>query len=135
LVPAKACEVCKERSAFYICQECGKAVCPVCWRGIVCMECAERNPDLQVPEDPFSFPQGLLFRAATIIIFAGIILVILGLSTGGGTGGCFVWPFPLIIGCGFGSGGNIGFYLFLFGLLAFAPLLFWWSLRRLRGTL
>ncbi len=132
---ARACEVCSERSAFYICQECGKAVCPVCRRGMVCSDCAERKSSARVLEDPFSLPPELLFAAAIIVIFAGIILVILGLSTGGGSQGCFIWPFPLIIACGFGSGGNIGFYLFLFGLLAIAPLLFWWSLRRFRGTL
>jgi hypothetical protein len=62
------------------------------------------------------------------LILAGIALLSLGSSTSGLAGGCFFWPFPVIIACGAGGAGAsytpiiigglaVGLFSFLFFLL------------------
>ncbi|OLD01088.1 hypothetical protein AUG19_09035 [archaeon 13_1_20CM_2_54_9] len=74
-----------------------------------------------------------LILAAFLLIFAGVILVSLGSTSGAQRvgGGCVFWPFPLIISCGFGSNSTP---LLIFGILAagflIATLFFWYQAFR-----
>lgn len=70
----------------------------------------------------------LLFPVAMVVIVVGFALVVVGSLGAGNSGGCFVWPFPFIVGCGFGSvagaTGVLSVVAFI-ALLAFAVFLFW----------
>ena len=76
-----------------------------------------------------------LLLVAVLLIFSGFALLIFGLSGIGSTGGCVLWPLPLIVACGFGSGSGLAPALILvsFGGLAF--LLFLLETIRSRETL
>ena len=93
-LPARACEICGERTALYLCQNCGAAICAVCDRGWVCKKCGVTT----------QLGSGLLLPIAITIISLGFALVILGSFTPGNSGGCFIWPLPFVIGCGVGTG-------------------------------
>ncbi len=76
----------------------------------------------------------LLGFTAIMVIVVGLALTALGFLMGtGNAGGCFVWPFPLIVGCGLGQGVGATSDIFLFGLLAFTVLLVWFLVRPFRG--
>ena len=70
-------------------------------------------------------PVSLLFVGVAIILL-GVALVFLGSSAGGGSGGCFFWPLPFIVGCGFGSGSGILGGTVFFVLVLVAILVFFW---------
>jgi hypothetical protein len=48
----------------------------------------------------------LLFAASIGLVFTGLALVLLGSTGFGLTGGCFFWPFPILIACGVGTAGS-----------------------------
>jgi uncharacterized membrane protein len=48
----------------------------------------------------------LLFAASIGLIFTGLALVLLSSTSRGFTGGCFFWPFPILIACGVGTTGS-----------------------------
>ncbi len=62
------------------------------------------------------------------LILIGTVFVLFGSITMNSTGGCFLWPFPIIVVCGAGSGGA-PFGYFIIGVVAvvlvFIVSLFW----------
>ena len=54
---------------------------------------------------------------AFVLILMGFALVLTGSSISGLGGGCFFWPFPVIIACGAGNGGT-PYALIIVGLVA-----------------
>ncbi len=100
----KNCELCLKRSAFYVCQECGRSVCPVCWRGEFCETC---RPTASPTEQAHIGLAKMLWLSAIPTIIAGASLIVVGTLLGDTSGSCFVWPFPLIVTCDLGSGTNL----------------------------
>ena len=135
-MPVRTCEICREHTAMYLCQNCGLSICPVCRVGWFCKNCSQETV-LSDPEPPWPLrigPVSLLFVAVAVIL-VGFVLVFIGSSFEGGFGGCFVWPLPFIVGCGVGSGsvfsGEAVFLLMVLAALLF--FFFWlWSTRRTR---
>ena len=117
---------------MYLCQNCGSSICPVCRVGWFCRKCSQEAALLDY--EPAGLlkigPVSLLLVAGAVILLGGA-LVFLGSPTGGGSGGCFFWPLPLIVGCGFGSGsGILGGVVFFVLVLALIPVFLWlWSVR------
>jgi len=73
---------------------------------------------------------------AIIVIIVGLALTALGvLMETGNAGGCFVWPFPLIVACGSGQGVGAMPEIFLVGFLALSVLLVWFLVRNFRGRM
>lgn len=119
-MPSKICEICGLRSAVYVCQECGRNVCPHCQSGLLCKDCRTRSVEIP-PSEATSRTSPLLPMLAFMIVFAGVGLIILGSLTGNSSSGssssCFFWPIPPIIACGFGSSPGSGLVFPLLGLV------------------
>jgi len=47
----------------------------------------------------------LVLVVAFGLVLVGFVLVFAGIAMSGSVGGCFFWPFPVIIVCGAGTGG------------------------------
>lgn len=126
---AKTCEVCGERAARYICQECGSEACQFCfdpakWICLGCYKSLEREPSAL---ESFRWSTLVkLFLFGFVLMFAGIIVimvatVLFGASAGAGA---IIWIFPLPpIGLG---AGPYAFWAILLGvtLTVFALILF-----------
>ena len=114
---------------MYLCQKCGSSICPVCRIGWFCRKCSQETAPLDYePAGPLQIgPVSLLFVAVALILL-GFALVFLGSSAGGGSGGCFFWPLPFIVGCGFGSGSGILGGTVFFVLVLVAILVSFWLL-------
>ncbi len=106
----KACEICGQRTARYVCQECGREVCEAClgphtW---ICSDCYGRvkreAPAFEaIPWSTWSTPFKL-FLLGFLLIFVGMIFVIIaavvfGTSTTFGAV-IFVGPIPIVLGAG-----------------------------------
>ncbi len=60
-----------------------------------------------------------IWFSAILLTVVGVGLIVSGLVSGGPPEGCFVWPFPLIVACGFGSGiGGDGAGIIVIAILA-----------------
>jgi len=125
-VSLRTCEICGKRPARFVCQECGRQVCEVCFdpKRWLCIDCSRRLTE-EIPsalETPFLTPFKLFFIGFAVI-FAGMI-VLMGASilsgTLAGTGG-FVWIFPLppIV---FGSGQE-ALWVALIAIVLLVPLM------------
>ena len=107
----KLCEICGERSAKYICQECGRSICEQCiepytW---LCKECYEKikrpSEEIGAEEKPLlHFPFIKLFILGFILMFVGMMTLILAaLLTGLKDSLGFIFligPIPIILGSG-----------------------------------
>jgi hypothetical protein len=77
----------------------------------------------------------LLLALSTGLILTGIALVLAGAPTSGSRGGCFFWPFPLIIVCGLGTGGSV-YVPIIFGAVALMTMLLFsmfWARKAAQG--
>ena len=109
----KICELCGERNAKYICQECGRAVCEQCiepysW---LCLDCyrktktEEKTPSLEMEtygRSFFQIPFMKIFFLGFLLIFAGMIILMLatiffGLKDSFGLI-LLIGPIPIIFG-------------------------------------
>src|SRR5215471_3918289 len=110
-----------ERTALFLCQECGRAACPNCWRAGLCKNCRSTHISEQAGWTPSKL---LLLTAALPVIIIGAGLILAGeLFRGSSNGGCFVWPLPLIVSCGLGLGGSpLGGQIALIATVGFAIL-------------
>mgnify|MGYP000527656819 CR=1 FL=1 len=109
------CEICNRRDAKYVCKECGRRVCELCFDPYTwtCIECLDRlkhriKTPIYTPTQISTSMFNSIVKFTTlgfIIIFIGMILIMLGAITGGVqvSGGIIIVPFiplPLIIGYG-----------------------------------
>ena len=111
----KICELCGERNAKYICQECGRAVCEQCiepysW---LCLDCyrktktEEKTPSSEMEtygRSLFQIPFMKIFFLGFLLIFAGMIILMLatiffGLKDSFGLI-LLIGPIPIIFGTG-----------------------------------
>lgn len=97
----KICEICNNRLARYICQECGRSACEFCFipERWLCIECY-RKLAYQPPIQPITrkieigFPIKLFF-IGFIIMFIGTLIIILSSLYAASTQSGFIWIFPL----------------------------------------
>jgi uncharacterized membrane protein len=109
---APVCALCGRRTATYVCQDCGRAVCGNCFDSThwSCSECQSRLRSAAAPMQPMispTFPLATwLFFAAFAIIFIGIVLMTLGslsnLNMTGASSGVviLIGPIPIVLGAG-----------------------------------
>ena len=107
----RLCEICGNRSARYVCQECGRNVCERClephtW---LCLDCWKRL-DQEVGEPEVegvlaSLPSSMkIFLVGFFLVFVGVVIVMIaalmyGLPDSAGLI-VFIGPIPIILGAG-----------------------------------
>jgi len=112
-MPARDCEICRRRSAMYVCRECGRETCDNCFYvpGWLCTECydraAARRPEVHVDRfEVEGMPFALkIFMVGFFVILAGIMLIMIGslLFPGSNVSGGAVFligPIPIVFGYG-----------------------------------
>jgi uncharacterized membrane protein len=132
----RTCEICGNRVARYVCQECGREVCQFCFEPStwVCQDCynslRRESPVLEV--FPWSTPIKL-FLWGFVLMFVGIILMVIAavfFEMPAGTGVLvFIPPLPPI---GFGAGPYAFLAMLLVVALAIGLILFVVLKRRAR---
>ncbi len=131
----KACEVCGKRAARYVCQECGREVCEVCFEPTrwICLECYRSLGGETSVLESFQWPTPFkLFLLGFFLMFLGtIVMMIATVLFGGSIGaGTIIWIFPLPP-IGFGTGPHafwvilLGVALAALGLILFVVLRKW----------
>ncbi|MEM2876286.1 MAG: B-box zinc finger protein, partial [Candidatus Bathyarchaeia archaeon] len=73
------CEVCRERNAKYVCQDCGRLICDFCIvpETLICSDCsASMREERFTRQVGFLTPFSILF-VSIFLIFLGFFLVIL----------------------------------------------------------
>jgi len=106
----RTCKICGNRSAKYICQECGREVCEDClephtW---VCTECYKRVK-LETPffqTGPWSTPVKMFLLGFLLIFIGTIIITITAVlyETSANFGAIiFIGPIPIVLGAGLDS--------------------------------
>jgi len=135
---APVCALCGRRTATYVCQDCGRAVCSNCFDSThwSCSECQNRlRPTAARIESSITPTFSLatwLFFAAFAIIFFGVVLMTLGslsnLNMNGVSGGAviLIGPIPIVLG----TGQNSFIIIVLAMLLTVFALLFFLFLRK-----
>jgi len=106
------CEVCGERPAKYVCQNCGRLVCESCVapEGLLCPECStllDRREEIEASQfnvfSGFLNPINLFFMSV-LLIFIGFFCIMLGSIIGGRLEGLgaiiMIGPIPIIVGAG-----------------------------------
>ena len=99
---AKICEICGNRPARYICQECGRSACEFCFipERWLCIDCY-RKLAYQPPIQPITgkveidFPVKLFFIGFIIMFIGTLIIMLSSLLHAASTQGGFIWIFPL----------------------------------------
>lgn len=98
---ARTCEICGNRSARYVCQECGRSACEFCFlpERWLCIECYKKlayqpTPLRSTIETGIDLPVKL-FMAGFIITFVGAIILMLASLYSAYAQGGFIWIFPL----------------------------------------
>ncbi len=137
-MPGKTCEICGIRTAVFVCQKCGRTVCPECQSELSCSICG-KDPSTQSPKKNERTDLPRLPALAIILTIVGVILIITGSlanESSSGSEGCLFWPFPPILVCGLGGPSALpGFlvglailFLILVSLCSFALKI--WSPRK-----
>jgi len=133
------CELCGERPAKYVCQECGRRVCRYCFDIYyeLCKDCLK--PVLEEMkqgrvEEIIDINWMLKFTLiGFIMIFLGIFLVIIAslavMSETSGVFFVFIGPFPIVFGYGPYAPHLVILSISLFLLLLF--LIYWWYKRKI----
>ena len=104
---AKKCDICQQRPARYVCQECGSNVCLQCFvpQEWMCVNCYDKFREKTFEDSTFSFAAPFkLFIAGFVITLVGMMLLIVSAFLSNKTsvfGGVWVFPFvPFIFGKG-----------------------------------
>jgi len=123
------CELCGERPAKYVCQECGRRVCQYCFNTYyeTCKDCLKSiGEHIELLSVEKSVNINWVLKSMIIgfiIIFLGMIIIaiasLMSLPEASGTFLIFIGPFPIIFGYG-----PYAPYLLIFGILVFFVLLF-----------
>ena len=95
----RLCEICGNRPARYVCQECGRSACEFCFipERWLCTECYRKlaypAPVPTLTEIRISFPYRLLL-VGFILTFIGILILMFSSIYASSTKGGFIWIFP-----------------------------------------
>lgn len=102
---AKTCAVCRNRSARYVCQECGRGICEACFepQTWLCVDCHESlKPPAQSSErSPWPFPLKLFLIGLSLILTGTLLVVIAAIFSGDPSAAgaiIFVGPIPIMWG-------------------------------------
>ena len=107
----RLCEICREKSAKYVCQECGRSVCERClepntWLCTDCWKQLQQEVPSQEAERSFtSCPSSMkVFLAGFFLLFIGVVVLMIatliyGLPDSVGLI-VFIGPIPIILGAG-----------------------------------
>jgi len=132
----RTCEICGNRVARYVCQECGREVCQFCFEPStwVCQDCYNRLR-LEAPvleAFPWSTPFKL-FLLGFVLMFVGMILMVIATIFFGSSSiaGGVIWILPLPP-IGFGAGPYAFLAMLLAVVLAIGLILFVTLRRRAR---
>lgn len=108
---ARLCEICGNRSARYVCQECGRTVCERClepntW---LCTDCwkqlQQEVPSQEAERSLISLPSSIKFLlVGFFLVFIGVVILMIaaliyGLPDSVGLI-VFIGPIPIILGAG-----------------------------------
>lgn len=103
----KTCAICGKRPARYVCQECGRGVCEVCFepQTWLCSDCYRSlKPQFQaLKKFAWPIPFKLFFLGFFVILIGTVLVVIAAILSGEtATAGAviFVGPIPIILGTG-----------------------------------
>ena len=107
----RSCEVCRNRPARYVCQECGRSVCERCfephaWLCADCMKQLEMQSQTLAPKGGFGSPPSLMkvFLLGFILILIGVVTVMIATLLYGSPDSVglivFIGPIPIILGAG-----------------------------------
>ena len=107
----KPCEICENRPARYVCQECGRNVCERClelhtWLCTDCWKQLERGvPKLEAEGVLSSLPSSMkVFLIGFSLIFVGVVVVMIATLIHGFPGSAglivFIGPIPIVLGTG-----------------------------------
>ncbi len=126
---AKTCEICGKRAARYICKECGREACQICFEPAtwICLDCYSSLREETSPSESFLWSTPFkLFLLGFVLMFAGIIVMIIAAVLFGTSidAGAIIWVFPLPP-IGFGTGSYVIWVILLsFALTVFSLVLF-----------
>ena len=115
----KTCEVCGNRAARYICQECGRKVCQFCFEPNtwICSDCYNHLKRESSALESFQWSTPFkLFLLGFVLMFVGIIVMMIATVLFGASisAGAIIWIFPLPP-IGFGTG-PYAFWIILLGV-------------------
>lgn len=108
----RRCEICNKRDAKYVCQECGRQICELCFNPSlwVCLDCTDKiQRNVTRIDKTTVIPVGMdnlmkITIIGFIVIVIGMMLIMIATLLGGRiSGGIIIFPFipiPLIFGFG-----------------------------------
>ena len=107
----RSCEICRNRPARYVCQECGRSVCERClephaWLCADCMKQLEMQSQTPTPEGGFGSPPSLMkvFLLGFTLMLIGVVTVVIATLLYGSPDSVglivFIGPIPIILGAG-----------------------------------
>jgi uncharacterized membrane protein len=107
---SKTCELCGERNAKYVCQECSRLICERCiepysWLCLECYEKIKKTPHLEAEVKSWDYlrsPLMKIFILGFILTFIGMIILILAALFSGlkVSFSIVLLPIPIIFGAG-----------------------------------
>lgn len=137
------CELCSERPAKYVCQECGRRICQYCFDMYyeLCKDCLKPVLKEMKQGRVEEFPDiGWMLKfmlIGFIIMFIGIFLVVIAslaaVSEISGTFFFFIGPFPIVFGYGPYAPHLVVLSIFLFTILLF--FIYWLYKRKSIGKI
>jgi hypothetical protein len=132
-VQVKTCEICGQRAATFVCQECGRKACKFCFETTtwVCLGCHKslRRKTSVLESFRWSNPSKLLLLGF-VLMFVGIIVIVATIFFFGAAtdAGVVIWIFPLPP-IGYGTG-PYAFWTILFGIALTVPSVLLFSMLR-----
>lgn len=106
-MPIETCAICGRRAARYVCQECSRRVCGVCFepQAWLCADCSGSPKPKAAAWKRCAWPIPFsLFIVGLILILVGITLVVTATMLSGeivATGAViFIGPIPIVVGTG-----------------------------------
>ncbi|MEM3392501.1 MAG: B-box zinc finger protein [Candidatus Bathyarchaeia archaeon] len=120
----RSCEICLRNQAKYVCEQCNKLVCEVCFNPSlwVCIRCEKERVPLTV-EQASSFNLFKFIFLGFMLIFIGMLIMFFSALFTGLSGNfiLFFGPIPFILSIGKNSFYSLVFIIFI--ILTFALLL------------
>jgi uncharacterized membrane protein len=131
---APTCSLCGKRTATYVCQDCGRAVCSNCFDPAhwSCADCQARLRPMPAQQysafSPFSLTTWLFFIAFAIIVVGALLMTLGSIQNLSGSSGAviLIGPIPIVLGAGPYSYALIGLAV----ALTVLALIFFVALRR-----
>lgn len=128
------CEECGRYQARYVCEDCGRRVCAICfdtYSGLcrLCLKEGYAKPYLEIKPTWFMELPIIMILLGVILMFIGVLLIGLsGFESGSISGGIVVIPFiPIPIGLAFGPYSLVLLVLaYVVAIIFFVLAIIWW---------